>query len=233
LLLEKDRNFADRVFIPDPAKHVEMLLSAGDSQPTVAVTPFANALIAMSRNPNLVIIGGSGLNGLSLLSSAGRSLDDLAGKKIGTARGDSLEVFAYEAMKPRKYEFVYFTDPNVLVDAAKHRQIDAATHVEPFATDLVENAGMFRVLRSKDLWGDHPDAVLLTTRNIAARYGPALRELLARLTKMEAEIKADPIKAADTLAPFYNMGPGQLRGILGFQEPRIDIRIFESFLKRV
>ncbi len=221
----------ERYFVPDPGKHVEALLASATSRPVVSVTPFSNALIAMAKNPNLVIISGSGLNGLSLLSSLGSALDNLAGKRIGTARGDSLELFLYEAMSPRPYEPVYFTDPFLLVTAATNKQIDAATHVEPFATELT-SAGLTRVLTSKSLWGDHPDAVVLTTRETIVRFRPALVNLLVILLGKENQIKKSPEGAANALAEFYKMSPSQLTRILGFQEPRIDIRNFVPFFEQ-
>jgi ABC-type nitrate/sulfonate/bicarbonate transport system substrate-binding protein len=227
LVIKDNPDEIQRRFVPDPGKHVEALL-AGGASPSVSVTPFSNALIAMAQYPDLVIIGGSGLNGLSLISSFGPTLDALENKRIGTARGDSLELFVYEAMRPRRYIPVYFTDPFVLVTAAKARDIDAATHVEPFATELV-NAGLVRVLTSRELWGSHPDAVLLTTRKIVSKYRPQLRWLLTRLLAEEMTIKKDPQSAAHALADFYRMPADQLLAILDKQEPKIDIRQYENF----
>lgn len=231
LAVKDKKDVLERLFVPDPGKHVEALLAGSRSRPTVAVTPFSNALIAMAKNPELVIISGSGLNGLSLLSSAGPTLNDLVDKKIGTARGDSLELFVYEAMTPRMYKPIYFTDPVDLVSAAKSKAIDAATHVEPFATELADE-GFARVLTSKEFWGDHPDAVVLTTRENIKKFRPQLVLLISILLEQERRIKAQPEAAAGELSDFYKMPAQQLKKILGFQEPRIDIRSFVPFFAK-
>lgn len=231
LAIQEDKENLERFFVPDPGKHVEALLASSGSRPSVSITPFSNALIALARNPDLVIIGGSGLNGLSLLSSAGPELDDLQDKKIGTARGDSLELFVYEAMNGRAYIPEYFTDPFLLVTAAKRVDIQGVTHVEPFATELV-NFGLARLLTSRDFWGDHPDAVVVTTKQDIENFRPQLIQFLRTLLQKEREIEANPKNAAAALASFYNMPSSKLEEILGLQEPQIDIRKYVPFFDK-
>ena len=80
------RNLIDEKFIPDPAKHPETLLSESKRGCAVSVTPFANALIAVQREPKLRIIAGSGLNGISMIGRTVSTAKDLKGKKLAHRR---------------------------------------------------------------------------------------------------------------------------------------------------
>lgn len=229
-------NLIDEKFIPDPAKHPETLLSESKRGCAVSVTPFANALIAVQREPKLRIIAGSGLNGISMIGRTVSTATDLKGKKIGTSKGDSLEVFAIELMDKAgvqlgDYELIYFSDPFEAVEAIKAARIDAVTHVEPFATVLVDDNAMKRIGTSEQLWGTHPDAILLTTESCLAEHRAELEWLIKALKEAEKTIKDEPDKVAENLAKtFYNMPAENLLRILKRQSPRIDIREYEGFL---
>ncbi len=224
-------------FVPDPTKHPEALQAAQTDGPVVSVTPFANALIAADRNPSLRIIAGSGLNGMSLVARDAKTAQDLRGKKVGTSRGDSLELFAVEYLKREglnqaDYQLVYFTDPFEAIESIKAGKVDAVTHVEPFATGLVAAQGMHRLTTSRDLWGDHPDAVILTTERVLTTYRAELKSLIGVLQASEKKIKADPKETATILAKnFYNMPADDLLRILDKQQPQIDIRKYLPFLR--
>ena len=136
---------------------------------------------------------------------------ELKGKRVGTLRGDSLELFAVELLEREglgqtDYELVYFTDPFEAVEAIKAGRIDAVTHVEPFATNLIEDEGMKRLATSAHLWADHPDAVLVTTEEVVRRHSDQLQWLIDTLTGAEQRIKSDPKRTAEHLAAtFYQM----------------------------
>ncbi len=233
--IEHNPGKIQRKFIPDPAKHIEALLSEEQHGPAISVTPFANALIAASHNSNLRIVAGSGLNGLSLITREAIDVSGLKGKRIGTSRGDSLEIFVVEYMSnsgisPKEYNLVYFTDPFEAIEAIKKGSIDAVTDVEPFATNLIAEEGMRRLATSRELWGDHPDAVILTTASIFQNYRKELSWLLSMLSDEEALIKRSPEEAAERLAStFYQMPAEKLMRILEQQEPAIDIRKYVPF----
>lgn len=233
--IEHNPGVINRKFILDPAKHVEALLAEENNSPVVSVTPFANALIASNHNSHLRVIAGSGLNGLSLIARQAVDASGLKGKKIGTSRGDSLEVFVVEYMSsngisPQEYKLVYFNDPFEAIEAIKKGSIDAVTHVEPFATNLVAEQGMRRLVTSQELWGDHPDAVILTTESVLTKYGKELAWLVSTLQQEEKMIEDNPKETAARLAStFYQMPAEKLERILQRQEPEIDIRKYVQF----
>lgn len=234
LRLHPDR--LDRRFVPDPGQHPETLLAESRNGCAVSVTPFANALIAAQKNSSLRIIAGAGLNGISLIARTASTFSELKGKKIGTSKGDSLEVFAVElleknGLRPEDYELVYFNDPFEAIESIKAGRIDAVTHVEPFATALVDDHSMKRLATSENLWGTHPDAVLLTTESCLRDCRTDLQWLIQTLRESEAAINKAPEEAAKNLAKtFYDMEPEKLLRILKNQSPRIDIRNYEGFL---
>jgi len=222
------------VSIPDPAKHIDILLGESSRRAIVSVTPFSNALIAADRNRDLRIIAGAGFNGLSLIGNV-KTVSELRGKRIGTSRGDTLENFLVELMQengltPEDYEIVYFTDPFEAIESVRRGLLDAVTHVEPFATQLLEQSGLYRIATSKELWGDHPDAVIITSQTVIDRFPQYLQWLIDELKKTQKEIIENPEKTAAELSnTYYDLDKKQLMQIIQYQFPRIDIRNYESF----
>lgn len=90
---------------------------------------------------------------------------------------------------------------------------------------------MNRVATSDQIWGTHPDAVLLTTERSVNKYRADLEWLIKVLKESEQEINKAPETAAVHLAKtFYNMPSEKLLRILQRQQPRIDIRQYQAFL---
>lgn len=227
-----DPEFWQRRAVADTSKHADILRSEGNQKPIIAVTPFTNALIAASADKSIRIIGGAGLNGLYIVASKDyTTLDSLVGKTIGTARADSLEVMLQEAMKSRDFKTHYFDDPFVAIESLTKGKLDAITHVEPFVTQLTQQ-GMNRILASSKLWGDHPDAILVTTEEVLLKFPDVIEAALRKLQAAEIKVNSDPAAAAKILAPLYApVTPEQLTAILPKQQARIDISNYLPFFR--
>lgn len=223
----------DRRAVADTSKHAEILKAEGDQHPIITVTPFTNALIVAATDKSIRIIGGAGLNGLYLVARDISDIRELENKKIGTARADSLELMLYELLKPMQYQTIYFDDPFVAVESLKKGELNAVTHVEPFVTQLLADTHMRRLKASRDLWGDHPDAVLMTTRSVLLKYPREIERAMNQLQTAESKVNSNPRKTVAAIAPLYApmVTPLQLEAILPTQPARIDIRSHMQFFR--
>jgi len=229
-----DPDFWNRRAVADTSQHIDIILAEGKSTPIIAVTPFTNALIFASKNKDIRIIAGAGQNGLYLVANKEcNSLDDLNGKKIGTARGDSLEVFLVELMQNRSYDKpIYFDDPFVAITSLENGQLDAVTHVEPFVSQLLDK-GMNRIASSKDIWGNHPDAVIVTTSDVLTKNSDIINDALKRLLRAERDVKNNPDATAKLVSSLYApIAADQLAAILPNQPPKVDIRDEMDFFRK-
>jgi NitT/TauT family transport system substrate-binding protein len=216
-------------YIANPGDHPAALTSPGG--PQASVTPFTNVAAAYARGAPVRIIAGSGMNGLAIVSRPDiKTFADLAGKKIGTFRGDTLEVLVYEALKANdllgEVEFVYFADALEPLTALKNGEIQAVTHVEPFVTDLAESHNMNILTRGEELWGtDHPDCVLVASEQSIAERREDLKDLILLMARGQLEVEGSPETVAQRVAePFYDMSPSDLLAAVRSQFPAIDIR---------
>jgi NitT/TauT family transport system substrate-binding protein len=222
------------VYIPNPADH-PAALSAGRIDATVA--PFTNLIAAFGSGRDIRIIAGSGMNGLALVGRPNiRTLSDLRGKRIGTVRGDTLELMAYDAIKKAGLRglvtFEFFTDGFEALQAVRSGRYDAVTHVEPFVSRLVHEDGMHVLATGEKVWGtDHPDCVLATSPQALARHRSALKGLILAMLAAEHETRLNLSGLADELArSYYQMEPDALVQAVRVQYPRIDIRPFRNFI---
>lgn len=222
-------------YVANPGDHAAALLAPGG--PQAAVTPFTNVLTAFGTGQSVRIIAGSGMNGLALVArSEVKSIDDLADRKIGTFRADTLEMLAYDAAKSRniqgRVKFIYFADALEPLTALKNGEVDAITHVEPFVSQLVEQ-GQNALIRGEILWGtDHPDCVLITTEEHLKKNRASLKELIREMLRAQERIEIDlPSVAKEVATPFYQMTPEELVTAASAQFPQVDILDKQAFIQ--
>lgn len=222
------------VYIPNPADHPPALVS-GRIDATVA--PFTNLVTAFANGANIRIIAGSGMNGLALVGRPNiKTLSDLRGKRVGTVRGDTLELMAYEAIKQagllNQVTFEYFTDGLEALQAIRSGRYDAVTHVEPFVSRLVHEDRMNVLVTGEKVWRtDHPDCVLAAAPKALGQRRGALKGLLLAMLAAEVETREHlPALAQELAGPYYQMAPEALIEAVRVQYPRIDIRPFQGFI---
>ena len=109
---------------------------------------------------------------------------------------------------------------------SKSKNLDLATHVEPFATRLIDQLGGVPIYSSLDAWGPHgPDCVTNTTAKYLEAKPATIKKYLKALLRADAAIKADIPKAIDVLdaAKFYRVNKQVLTSALPRQMPQVDI----------
>ena len=110
--------------------------------------------------------------------------------------------------------------------AFEAKAIDLVTHVEPFATRLIDQLGGVPLASNLDAWGPHgPDCVTNTTARFSRASRRCCERYLKALLRADAAIKADLPKAVEVLdaGKFYRVDKATLTAALPRQMPQVDI----------
>lgn len=206
----------------------ELLASGGADIGSVA---FTQPLIDSGDDDPLVVFGGSGLKGIAILAQPTvAGIADLAGRPVGTFRGDPLEVLLYDALQAEglaydDLEVVYLDDFAEALQAFAEQRLAAITLAEPHGT-RIRGLGAVELSDGTELWGDpFPDTVLVARASFLAARPQAVAACLRAMLRAEEMIKADPVGVLDHAVRHY---PGYRRDELekgaARQPPCVDIR---------
>ena len=223
-------------FMPNPGDALTAL-TGGVHQ--IVHIPFTNIIVAANNGAPVRIIAGSGAGGLFLIaqgSSGIKSMKDLAAKKgtglkIGAMRLNTFELMAYRALQSAglsysDFNMVWFSDTLSMASAFEAKAVDVVTHVEPFATRLIDKLGGVPIASNLDTWGkDGPDCVTNARIDFLEKYPQAATKYMKALLKADAAIKANPDKAVEVLdaSKFYRVDKDTLRAALPRQRPQVNL----------
>ena len=224
-------------FMPNPGDAITALMS---NAMDVIHNPFTNAFVAAAQaSAPIRIIAGSGAGGLFIIAqkeSGIRSMADFAaakgkGLKVGTIRFNTFELTLYRNLVRNNlaygdFNIVWFNDTLSMASAFEAKAVDLVTHVEPFATRLVDKLGGVAIASNLDTWGkDGPDCVTNARIDFLEKYPEAARRYLRALVKADAAIKADREKAVDILdkGKYYRVDRDTLRAALPRQMPQVNL----------
>ena len=223
-------------FMPNPGDALTAL--TGGVQQIVHI-PFTNIIVAANNGAPVRIIAGSGAGGLFLLAQGNsgiKSMEDLKkqkGKnlKIGAMRLNTFELMLYRALQSNglkydDFQMVWFSDTLSMASAFEAKAVDLVTHVEPFATRLVDKLGGVPIASNLDTWGkDGPDCVTNARIDFIEKYPQAVTRYLRALLKADAAIKANRDKAVEVLdaSKFYRVDKDTLRAALPRQMPQVNL----------
>ena len=170
-------------FMPNPGDAITALVS---NAMDIIHNPFTNAYVAAAQGAPLRIIAGSGAGGLFVIAqkeSGIKTMADLAaakgkGLKVGTMRFNTFELTLYRALQQNNlsysdYNVVWFNDTLSMAAAFEAKAVDVVTHVEPFATRLVDALGGVPLASNLDVWGPHgPDCVTNDVGQVPGEASP-------------------------------------------------------------
>jgi NitT/TauT family transport system substrate-binding protein len=223
-------------FMPNPGDGLAALVSGAIQ---VAHLPFTNAVVAVHNGAPVRTIAGSGAGGIFLIAQKETGIKSMAdlkaaagkGLKVGTMRLNTFELTAYRSMVNNgmsysDFNMVWFNDVVSMAAAFEAKAIDVVTHVEPFATKLVDQLGGVALASNLQTWGPHgPDCVTNTRQDFIASQPEALRRYLRVLLKADRAIKADMARAVDLLdaGKYYRVDKATLAASLPRQLPQVDL----------
>ncbi|MCZ6840930.1 MAG: ABC transporter substrate-binding protein [Alphaproteobacteria bacterium] len=209
------------------------ILESGLSE--LGTVAFTEPLIDAHRSNPPIIVGGSGLMGITIMAQPEiTSVGQLEGLKAGTFRRDPLEVLLHDALAAHglgfdDLEIVYLDDIDDALAAFESRRIDAITLAEPHAS-RIRRLGAVQLSDGTELWGEpFPDTVLVATVGFLEAKPDLVSAALRAMIRAEQMIAADPSGMLDYAQRHY---PGYDRDDLEVgarrQPPCIDIRYLEQ-----
>ncbi len=226
----------DLTWMPNPGDSVAALSSGAVN---FIHNPFTTTYVAVSKGAPLKIISGSGAGGLVVVAQKETGLKKMAdlkskigkGFKVGSQRTNTLELTFYRnltnaGMKYSDFEMVYFSDHFGMAAAFEAKKIDLVTHVEPYATKLVDKAGGVPLADNIDAWGENaPDCVVSAREDFLKAYPGTVKKYLSAILKADKLIKSDMLQAAKILdkGKYYKVDFDTLKGALPRQKPQVDL----------
>jgi NitT/TauT family transport system substrate-binding protein len=227
----------DLVWMPNPGDAITAL-TGGAVQ--FIHNPFTNTYVANAKGAPLKIIAGSGNGGLVCIAQKSSGLatrDDLkrrarTGLKVGSERINTLELTFYRTIANlgltyRDFDMVWFTDHFAMASAFQQRQVDVVTHVEPYATMLVDKFGGVPLSTSFDVWGSgSPDCVVSARNDFVDRYRGTVRRYLRAVLRADKFIKEHMADAVEILnrGHYYKVDKATLTAAIPRQLPGVDLR---------
>ena len=193
---------------------------------------FTEPLIDASRDNPPIIVGGSGLMGITVMAQPEiTDAGQLKGRRAGTFRRDPLEVLLHDALAVHglgfgDLEIVYLDDIEDALAEFENGTIDAITLAEPHATRVARN-GAVLLSDGTELWGDpFPDTVLVATARFLESRPEHVSAALRAMIRAEADdFAADPGGMLDHAIRHYpDYDRADLETGARRQPPCVDIR---------
>lgn len=225
------------VFMPNPGDSTTALMG---SAVQFIHNPFTNTYLSVAQGAPLKIVAGSGNGGLYCIAQPGSGIKTLAdlkskantGLRVGSERINTLELTFYrtienQGLNYKDFNMIWFTDHFSMLAAFQQKQVDVVTHVEPYATMLIDKYGGVPLGNSFDVWGaDSPDCVVSARDDFLKQYPETVKKYLRALLRADAFIKGNQAEAVDVLdaGHYYKVDKETLRGAIPRQPPGVDLR---------
>lgn len=195
---------------------------------------FTQPLIDAFRDDPPVLVAGSGLMGIAVLTRA--KLADaaaLAGQPVGTFRADPMEVLLHDVLaaaglRTTDVRLRYFGVLDDAIDAWRRGELAALTLAEPFA-DRLRAEGAHTLSDGTELWGfPFPDTVLVASSTFLQERPEQVRAAIRAMLRAEERIHADPQALLHASEFFPGFDLAELAAAVVRQPSRVDIRNLES-----
>lgn len=237
LLLAKQRGLFEKAglhVLPHqfnaPSEALQALLS---DNITLMHGPWTMSVAAFADGTDeLRIVGGSGQAGIELVARDGSvtSVDEFreaAGKglRVGTLRLDTLELVAYGHIAQAgasydDYEMTFFPSMVGMGEAIANGSLDVCTLAQPYAEQVVQQAGARYLSDSTAIWGpEAADCVVTTHVDRIDNDADTLAAYLAVLKQSADLLNSDYENALDDLVPLFGVPKDILRVALKRQYP--------------
>lgn len=205
----------DTVFFSNPGDN-NAALTGGSIQ--FSINPFTLAYLGQNSGVPMRIISNAGGNGVMQVVVQGKynvsSMQELAawvkanpGKKlkVGTLRGDTLDMILYKAFKDQglsynDFEMIWFNDLLAMVQSFKTGDIDVLSHIQPYTTDLQMNYGAKLLTDNAKVWGvGTPNTTVIMLDDFGKKYPETVKRYLRASNRALELIKNNPEEAVKIL----------------------------------
>ena len=214
IFLAKERKLAEADgveldFVVTPTT-TDVVTLFGAGMVDVSVIPYSNFITLVDAGAPVQFVAGAWVEGCILIGSEGISTAaDLKGKTIGTFQADTLEVLPYDYMTSAGMAFAdaeikYFNTSPDLAAAFINGAIDAVSHIEPYATQcLQERAGARILTDGLDLYGaGYSDCVLAARTPLLDENPDAVKAVIKAMMTAQLQSEQDTATAlVETSAP--------------------------------
>lgn len=206
----------ETVFFSNPGDN-NAALAGGSEQ--FAINPFTLAYLGANSGVPMRIIANAGGNGIMQVVIQGKykvnSMDDLVAwvkahpgqkLKVGTLRGDTLDMILYKAFKDKglsydNFQMVWFDDLLAMVQSFKTGDIDVLSHIQPYTNDLQANYGAKFLTDNAIVWGQGtPNTTLIVLDSFQKQYPETVKRFLRAENRALDLIKSDPAQAVKILS---------------------------------
>ncbi|MGP1387289.1 MAG: ABC transporter substrate-binding protein [Thainema sp.] len=220
---------------PMPAD-VAVQLATG--QVEMAVIPFTNAIAAYTQGASFQVVAGSGVEGLIVVAKPEiKSFAELKGKKVATFQADTLDVVVYDYLKKEgltydDVEMVYLGDSTELLNAYVAGQVDAVSHIEPYATKAKTSTNGNILGDGTDIYGaGYPDCVLAVRNEVIEAEPEVVKDVIRVFFEAQYQIENSFEEAAKTtIDKYYKTDMESLLAAAQAQPPGVDIRDKRDFM---
>ncbi|MCP9489899.1 MAG: ABC transporter substrate-binding protein [Solirubrobacteraceae bacterium MAG38_C4-C5] len=175
----------------------------GAGQVEASVVPYSQFVTLRAEGAPVKIVAGAGVEGCAITAARGiGSAEDLRGKTLGTFQADTLEMLPYDYLKQAGVAFNdvdvrYFSTSPELAQAFLGGQLDAVSHIEPYATQTLQREGTTVLTDGIDLYGrGYSDCVLAARESFMAERRDDVKRLIKAMLKAQRQCEADLEAAA-------------------------------------
>ncbi len=205
----------ETVFFSNPGDN-NAALAGGSIQ--LSINPFTLAYLGQNSGVPMRIIANAGGNGVMQVVIQGKynvdSIDELVAYvknnpneklKVGTLRGDTLDMILYKAFKDNglsydNFEMIWFNDLLAMVQSFKTNDIAILSHIQPYTTDLQMNYDAKLLTDNAIVWGKGtPNTTLIALDDFAKKYPETIKRFLKAENRALDLIKSNPEQAEKIL----------------------------------
>jgi NitT/TauT family transport system substrate-binding protein len=196
---------------------VEALQAASAGQVDITTAADVPTSAVLTRTPTLrVVADGSRWQGSRIVArrSAGiTTIQDLAGKSIGTPLGTSAAYFISNALAQNNINAnLVQVSPSAMVTAAAQRNVDAVSIFQPYQAQVIQSLNTDAVELTGGTYSQH--SLYLATQQAVSAKGKAIRAFFGALDEAGTALSQKNGAATDAVAKATQLDPELLRTVL-------------------
>ena len=196
---------------------VEALQAAAAGQVDITTAADVPTAAVLSRTPTLkVVADGSRWQGSRIVARRSQgitTINDLAGKAIGTPLGTSAAYFIANALAQNKIDAkLVQVSPSAMVTAATQRNVDAVSIFQPYQAQVIEALNSDAVELSGGTYNQH--SLYLATPAAVSGKGKSITAFFAALDEAGTALSQKNAAATAAVAKATQLDPALLSTVL-------------------